>query len=42
LAWIPSGHNLRLSPPIIMSKEIAAKGIEIIEESIRETEKEMM
>ncbi|HNS33578.1 MAG TPA: aspartate aminotransferase family protein [bacterium] len=41
LAWVPAGHNLRLSPPIIMSKEMAKKGIEIIEEAIAETEKEL-
>ena len=41
LAWVPAGHNLRLSPPIIMSKEMAKKGIEIIEEAITETEKEL-
>lgn len=41
LAWVPAGHNLRLSPPIIMSKEMAAKAIGIIEEAIGETEKEL-
>ncbi len=41
LAWVPAGHNLRLSPPIIMSKEMAKKGIEIIDEAITETEKEL-
>ncbi|MCK9266940.1 aspartate aminotransferase family protein [bacterium] len=41
LAWVPAGHNLRLSPPIIMSKELAKKGIDIIEEAIAETEKEL-
>jgi len=41
LAWVPAGHNLRLSPPIIMSKEMAAKGIGIIEEAIGEVEKEL-
>ena len=41
LAWVPAGHILRLSPPIIMSKEAAARGIEIIEEAITETEKEL-
>jgi len=41
LAWVPAGHNLRLSPPIIMSKEAAGKGIAIIEEAISETEKEL-
>ena len=39
LSWIPSGQNLRMSPPLIMPKEVAAKALEIIEESITETEK---
>ena len=41
LAWIPAGHILRMSPPIIMDKEIAAKGMDIIDEAIGETEKEL-
>jgi 4-aminobutyrate aminotransferase-like enzyme len=41
LAWIPAGHILRLSPPIIMDEEIAAKGMDIIEEALFETEKEL-
>lgn len=40
LAWIPAGHILRMSPPIIMEDELALKGLDIIEESIFETEKE--
>ena len=40
LAWIPAGHILRMSPPIIMSPELALKGLEIIEESIAEVERE--
>lgn len=40
LAWVPAGHILRMSPPIIMSMELAAKGMDIIEESIAEVEKE--
>lgn len=39
VAWIPSGHNLRLSPPLIMPKEVAEKALSIIEEAIDETEK---
>ncbi|HCE42942.1 MAG TPA: hypothetical protein DET40_05295 [Lentisphaeria bacterium] len=42
LAWIPAGHILRMSPPIIMPEEIAIKGMDIIEESIAETEKELL
>ncbi len=41
LAWIPAGHILRMSPPLIMDDEIALKGLEIIEESIYETQKEL-
>jgi 4-aminobutyrate aminotransferase-like enzyme len=40
LAWVPAGHILRMSPPIVMSQEVAAKGMDIIEESIAEVEKE--
>lgn len=41
LAWIPAGHILRLSPPIIMDEEIAAKGMDIVDEAIFETEREL-
>ena len=40
LAWIPAKHNLRMSPPLIMEKEIATKALDIIDESISEVEKE--
>ncbi len=40
LAWIPAGHILRMSPPIIMEPELLLKGLDIIEESIAEVEKE--
>ena len=39
LAWIPAGHILRMSPPIIMPNEVAEKAMDIIEEAIAETEK---
>jgi len=39
LAWIPAGHILRLSPPIIMDEEIAAKGMDILDDAIHETER---
>jgi 4-aminobutyrate aminotransferase-like enzyme len=42
LAWIPAGHILRMSPPIITPNEVAMKGMDIIEEAIAETEKELM
>lgn len=40
LAWIPAGHILRMSPPLIMDEKYAALGMDIIEESIGEVEKE--
>jgi 4-aminobutyrate aminotransferase-like enzyme len=40
LAWIPAGHILRMSPPIIMQPELALKGMDMIEESIAEVERE--
>ena len=41
LAWVPAGHILRMSPPIVMSHEVAAKGMDIIEEAIAEVEAEL-
>jgi len=41
LAWVPAGHILRMSPPIVMTEELAAKGLDIIEESIAEVEREL-
>jgi 4-aminobutyrate aminotransferase-like enzyme len=40
LAWIPAGHILRMSPPIVMDLDVAAKCMDIIEEAIWETEKQ--
>jgi 4-aminobutyrate aminotransferase/4-aminobutyrate aminotransferase/(S)-3-amino-2-methylpropionate transaminase len=40
LAWIPAGHILRMSPPLIMNEKYASMGMDIIEESISEVEKE--
>jgi len=42
LAWIPAGHILRMSPPAIMPLDVAAKGMDIIEESIAETQRELI
>lgn len=39
LAWVPSGHILRLSPPMILDDAVAQKGMDIIEEAVAETEK---
>lgn len=41
LAWIPAGHILRMSPPLVMPVEVAAKAMDMIEEAIFETEKEL-
>ncbi len=40
LAWVPAGHILRMSPPIVMDVEIAAKGMDLIEDAIARVEKE--
>ncbi len=39
LAWIPAGNILRLAPPLIITEELAGKAMDIVEESIAETEK---
>jgi 4-aminobutyrate aminotransferase-like enzyme len=39
LAWIPAGHILRMSPPIVMDEKTLLKGLDIIEEAIGEVEK---
>ena len=41
LAWIPAGHILRMSPPIIMEDEVLLKGLDIIDEAIFEVEREL-
>jgi 4-aminobutyrate aminotransferase-like enzyme len=40
LAWIPAGHILRMSPPLIMDEKYAAQGMDMIEDAITEVEKE--
>ena len=40
LAWIPAGHILRMSPPIVMDEKTLLKGLDMIEEAIGEVEKE--
>ena len=42
LAWIPAGHILRMSPPIVMPNEVAHKAMDIIEEALGETERELL
>jgi 4-aminobutyrate aminotransferase-like enzyme len=41
LAWIPAGHILRMSPPVVMEDAVLLKGLEIIDEAIGETEREL-
>ena len=40
VAWATAGHILRITPPIVMSKEVFARGLEIVEEAIDEVERE--
>ncbi|MBN1542390.1 aspartate aminotransferase family protein [candidate division KSB1 bacterium] len=40
LAWIPAGHILRMSPPLIIDTHHAGMGLDIIEEAIASVEKE--
>ncbi len=42
LAWIPAGHILRMSPPVVMDDEALIKGLDMIDEAIGETEKELV
>lgn len=39
LAWIPAGHILRMSPPLIIDETYAMLGMDMIEDSIAEVEK---
>lgn len=41
LAWIPAGHILRMSPPIVMDEKTLLKGLDIIDESIGEAAREL-
>lgn len=42
LAWIPAGHILRMSPPIVMPLDVAARAMDIIEEALDETEQALL
>ena len=42
LAWIPAGHILRMSPPVVMEDEVLMKGFDMIDEAIGQTEKELL
>jgi 4-aminobutyrate aminotransferase-like enzyme len=41
LAWIPAGHILRMSPPIVMDEAALLKGLDLIDEAIGETAREL-
>jgi 4-aminobutyrate aminotransferase-like enzyme len=41
LAWIPAGHILRMSPAIVMDDATLLKGLDMIDEAIGETEREL-
>ncbi len=41
LAWIPAGHILRMSPPIVMNDAELLKGLDLIDEAIGEVEREL-
>jgi 4-aminobutyrate aminotransferase-like enzyme len=41
LAWIPAGHILRMSPPIVMDEDALLKGLDMIDEAIGETAREL-
>ena len=41
LAWVPAGHILRLSPPLVMEQALAARALEIIEEAIAQAERQL-
>lgn len=40
LAWIPAGHILRMSPPLIMDEKYAMMAMDMIEDAITDVEKE--
>jgi 4-aminobutyrate aminotransferase-like enzyme len=41
LAWIPAGHILRMSPPVVMEDDALMRGLDIIDEAIGETAREL-
>ena len=41
LAWIPAGHILRMSPAVVMEDEVLLRGMDLIDEAIGETAKEL-
>ena len=41
LAWIPAGHILRMSPPSSWTTTTLLRGLDIIDEAIGETSREL-
>jgi len=41
LAWIPAGHILRMSPAVVMEDKVLLKGLDLIDEAIGETAREL-
>ena len=41
LAWIPAGHILRMSPPIVMDEDAALRGLDLIDEAIGDVERQL-
>jgi 4-aminobutyrate aminotransferase-like enzyme len=41
VAWIPAGHILRMSPPVIMDDAVLLKGLDLIDEAIGEAAREL-
>jgi 4-aminobutyrate aminotransferase-like enzyme len=42
LAWIPAGHILRLSPPIVIDEAALLRGFDLIDEAIGEAERALV
>ena len=40
LAWIPAGHILRMSPPMVRGLDVAASCMDIIDDAIGQAERE--
>jgi 4-aminobutyrate aminotransferase-like enzyme len=39
LAWVPAGHILRMSPPIVIDEDALLRGLDIVDEAIGEAER---
>ncbi len=42
LAWIPAGHILRMSPPLVINEDELLRGLDLIDEAIGETERDLI